>query len=70
MPEALEEKSFRRAAFVRALLQIHGLISCNFENEEEEVFREEIRCADRDLCQSDEPDGSVTGIYLKPESEC
>lgn len=49
MVEALEEKSFRRAAFVRALLQIHGLISYDFENEEEEVFREEIRLADRIL---------------------
>ena len=49
MVRVLEDKSFRRAAFVRALLEIHGLVSYDFENEEEEVFGEEIRQADRIL---------------------
>ncbi len=49
MVRVLEDKSFRRAAFVRALLEIHSLISYDFENEEEEVFREEIRQADKIL---------------------
>lgn len=46
MAEVLEEKSFRRADFVRALLEIHSFISYDFENEEEDIFREQIRQAD------------------------
>lgn len=46
MVRALDEKSFRRADFVRALLEIHEFISYDFDNEEEEIFRDEIRRAD------------------------
>ncbi len=46
MAKVLEKKSFRRAAFVRALLEIHNFISYDFENEDPEVFRMEIRRAD------------------------
>ncbi|MBD5461120.1 MAG: alpha-mannosidase, partial [Lachnospiraceae bacterium] len=46
MMQALEPKSFRRAAFARALLEIHSFISYDFENEEPEIFREQIRRAD------------------------
>lgn len=46
MVQALEPKSFRRAAFVRALLEIHSFISYDFENEDPVVFREEILRAD------------------------
>lgn len=46
MVEVLEEKSFRRADFVRALLEIHSFISYDLENEEEAVFRMQIRRAD------------------------
>ncbi len=49
MVKTLEEKSFRRADFVRALLEIHRLISYDFENEEEAVFREQLCQADRIL---------------------
>lgn len=49
MVRALEEKSFRRAAFVRALLEVHGLISYDFENEDKGIFREQMRQADRIL---------------------
>lgn len=46
MVKVLEKKSFRRAAFVRAMLEIHNLISYDFENEEPEIFREQLRRAD------------------------
>lgn len=46
MVQALEKKSFRRAAFARALLEIHSFISYDFENEDPEIFREQIRRAD------------------------
>ena len=46
MVEVLEKKSFRRAEFVRALLEIHKFIAYDFENEEPALFREEIRRAD------------------------
>ena len=46
MVKVLEKKSFRRAAFVRAMLEIHNLISYDFENEEPEFFREQLRRAD------------------------
>ena len=46
MVKVLEKKDFRRAAFVRAMLEIHNLISYDFENEVPEVFREQIRRAD------------------------
>lgn len=46
MVEVLEKKSFRRADFTRALLEIHNLISYDFDNEEPEVFRAQIRQAD------------------------
>ncbi len=49
MVKVLEKKSFRRAAFVRAMLEIHNLISYDFENEEPEVFRMQIRQADEIL---------------------
>ena len=42
----LEKKSFRRAEFVKALLEIHNLISYDFENEDPELFRMQIRQAD------------------------
>lgn len=45
MVKVLEKKSFRRAAFVRALLEIHQFISYDFENEEPEVFRKQLRRA-------------------------
>ncbi len=46
MVKVLEKKSFRRAAIVRAMLEIHNLISYDFENEDPEVFRMQIRRAD------------------------
>lgn len=46
MVKALDKKSFRRAAFVRALLEIHRFISYDFENEEPEIFRMQLRRAD------------------------
>lgn len=46
MVKELEEKSFRRADFVQALLEVHRIISYDFENQDPEVFREEIRQAD------------------------
>lgn len=46
MVKVLEKKSFRRAAFVRAMLEIHNLISYDFENEDPEAFRMQIRRAD------------------------
>lgn len=46
MVEVLEKRDFRRADFVRALLEIHSFISYDFENEEPEVFKEQIRRAD------------------------
>lgn len=46
MVEVLEKKSFRRAAFVRAMLEIHDFISYDFEKEEPETFRTQIRRAD------------------------
>ena len=46
MVKVLDESSFRRADFVRALLDIHNLISYDFDNEDPEVFRGEIRRAD------------------------
>ena len=49
MVKALEDKSFRRADFVRALLEIHSFISYDIENQDPEVFREEIRRADKIL---------------------
>lgn len=49
MVKALEDKSFRRADFVRGLLEIHSFISYDFENEEPEVFREQIRRGDEIL---------------------
>lgn len=49
MVRALGEDSFRRAGFVRALIEIHEFISYDFDNEEEEVFREQIRRADQIL---------------------
>lgn len=49
MVRALEDKSFRRADFVRALLEIHSFISYDIENQDPKVFREEIRRADKIL---------------------
>lgn len=49
MVRVLEDKSFRRADFVQALLEIHSFISYDIENQDPEVFREEIRRADRIL---------------------
>lgn len=46
MAAVLEEKSFYRADFVRALLEIHSFISYDFERENPEVFRSQIRRAD------------------------
>ena len=63
MVKALEDKSFRRADFVQALLQIHELISYDFENEEEEVFREQIRQADRILKQVLQAANSASAPY-------
>ena len=63
MVKALEDKSFRRADFVQALLQIHELISYDFENEEEGVFREQIRQADRILKQVLQAANSASAPY-------
>lgn len=49
MVQALEDKSFRRADFVQALLRIHSFISYDMDNQDPELFREEIRRADRIL---------------------
>lgn len=49
MVKALGEESFRRADFVRALLEVHQLISYDMDNEEPEIFREQIREADKCL---------------------
>lgn len=49
MVQVLEKKSFRRAEFVRAMLGVHDIISYDFENEEQEVFREQIRRASQIL---------------------
>ena len=46
MVKVLDESSFRRADFVRAFLSIHNLISYDFDNEEPEIFRGQIREAD------------------------
>lgn len=45
MVKVLDKNSFRRAAFVRAMLEIHNFISYDFENEDQEVFRGQIRRA-------------------------
>lgn len=45
MVKVLEKKSFRRAAFVRAMLEIHQFISYDFENEDPEVFRGQMKRA-------------------------
>lgn len=49
MVKTLEKKSYRRAAFVRAMLEVHNLISYDFENEEPEIFRMQMRRADEIL---------------------
>ncbi len=49
MVKVLDKGSFRRAEFVRALLQIHNLISYDIDNEEPEVFREQMRRAEEIL---------------------
>lgn len=46
MVRVLPDRDFRRADFVRALLEIHNFISYDFDNEEPEVFREQIVRAD------------------------
>lgn len=49
MVQVLEKKSFRRAEFVRAMLAVHDLVSYDFENEEQDIFREQIRSASQIL---------------------
>ncbi|MCR5756228.1 MAG: alpha-mannosidase, partial [Acetatifactor sp.] len=49
MVQALDKEDFRRADFVRALLKIHELISYDFDNEEPEIFRAQVREADEIL---------------------
>lgn len=49
MVKVLENRDFRRADFVRALLEIHSFISYDFENEEPEIFKEQIQRADKVL---------------------
>lgn len=63
MVKVLEKKSFRRAAFVRAMLEIHNLISYDFENEEPEVFRMQIRRADAILKKVLQEKNSASAPY-------
>ena len=49
MVKTLEKKSYRRAAFVRAMLEVHNLISYDFENEDPQIFRMQMRRADEIL---------------------
>lgn len=46
MVKELPGRSFRRADFVQALLEVHKIISYDFENQDPQVFREEVRKAD------------------------
>ncbi len=61
--KVLEKKSFRRAAVVRAMLEIHNLISYDFENEEPEVFRMQIRRADAILRKVLQEKNSASAPY-------
>lgn len=63
MVKALEKKSFRRADFVRALLQVHDLISYDIDNEEPEIFREQIRRADAILKKVLQAKNSASAPY-------
>lgn len=63
MVKELEEKSFRRADFVQALLEVHKIISYDFENQDPGVFREEIRQADKILKKVMEQKNSPSAPY-------
>lgn len=49
MVQTLGEESYRRADFVQTLLEIHSFLSCDFEQEEPEIFRRQLRRADQIL---------------------
>ncbi len=63
MVKALEKNSFRRADFVRALLQVHDLISYDIDNEEPEIFREQIRRGDEILKKALQSHNSSSAPY-------
>lgn len=63
MVKVLEKKSFRRAAFVRAMLEIHNLISYDFESEDTEVFRMQMHRADAILKKVLQEKNSASAPY-------